>query len=181
MDPRLRSLSGSMSGFQMGNELRGFAGSMNGIQMGNQPVPFLSDQNCVNGPKYENTFLDHSFREFHYLPPDPIPVQVLPIYATSQSSFSSSNSVTYNVDKLVESPNSPLQVPDLYNESQSVWQFRKGVEEARYRGLRGFKPSNGPRSTLHQRVPVTSERVVVLNHILLDLELRWTSTIQLLN
>uniref|UniRef100_A0A2N9J2N1 Uncharacterized protein n=1 Tax=Fagus sylvatica TaxID=28930 RepID=A0A2N9J2N1_FAGSY len=35
-----------------------------------------------------------------------------------------------SVDGLVDSPSSTLQVPDSYCESQSVWQFRKGVEEA---------------------------------------------------
>ena len=57
-------------------------------------------------------------------------------YYTSQmqaSSFSSSNSVVSYfsiMDGLIDSPNSTLQLPDLYNESQSVWQFQKGVEEA---------------------------------------------------
>lgn len=46
------------------------------------------------------------------------------------SPFSSSNSVVSTMDGLVDSPNSTLQLPDLYNESQSVWQFQKGVEEA---------------------------------------------------
>lgn len=57
-------------------------------------------------------------------------IQSLPLYSISQSSYSSSNSVISSVDGLVDSPSSSLQVPDLNSENQSVWQFRKGVEEA---------------------------------------------------
>ncbi|GMY14531.1 scarecrow-like protein 9 [Fagus crenata] len=57
-------------------------------------------------------------------------LQSCPLYCISQSSYSSSNSLISSVDGLVDSPSSTLQVPDSYCESQSVWQFRKGVEEA---------------------------------------------------
>ncbi|KAL4605060.1 hypothetical protein ACB092_09G001300 [Castanea dentata] len=58
-------------------------------------------------------------------------LQSHPLYRIPQSSYSSSNSViSSSVDGLVDSPSSPLQVPDSNFESQSVWQFRKGVEEA---------------------------------------------------
>ncbi|XWS67083.1 hypothetical protein CRYUN_Cryun05aG0256200 [Craigia yunnanensis] len=56
-----------------------------------------------------------------------IQTQSLPIYSISQSSYSSS--IT-GIDGLLESPISTLQVPDLNGEIQSIWQFRKGVEEA---------------------------------------------------
>lgn len=56
--------------------------------------------------------------------------QNLSVYSTSEWSFSSSNSVANAVDGLVDSPDSTLQISDLYRESQSVWQFKKGVEEA---------------------------------------------------
>ncbi|XP_022767559.1 scarecrow-like protein 9 [Durio zibethinus] len=49
------------------------------------------------------------------------------VSSTSQSSYSSS--IT-SIDGLLESPNSTLLVPDLSGEIQSIWQFRKGVEEA---------------------------------------------------
>ncbi|KAK9985269.1 hypothetical protein SO802_030220 [Lithocarpus litseifolius] len=59
------------------------------------------------------------------------PLQSHPLYRIPQSSYSSSNSViSSSVDGLVDSPSSTLQVPDSNFESQSVWQFRKGVEEA---------------------------------------------------
>ncbi|GAB4856784.1 hypothetical protein Ancab_014702 [Ancistrocladus abbreviatus] len=57
-------------------------------------------------------------------------LETLPVYQTSQSSYSSSNSINSVVDGLVESPVSTHQIPDLYNGIQSVSQFIKGVEEA---------------------------------------------------
>ncbi|KAK3016400.1 hypothetical protein RJ639_007047 [Escallonia herrerae] len=51
-------------------------------------------------------------------------------YHASPLSVGSSNSVNNFVDGLIDSPISPLQIRDLYNESQSIWQFKKGVEEA---------------------------------------------------
>ncbi|KAK7395278.1 hypothetical protein VNO78_15829 [Psophocarpus tetragonolobus] len=48
----------------------------------------------------------------------------------SMSSYSSSNSVISSVERPVDSPSSILQVPDLNSESQSIFQFQKGVEEA---------------------------------------------------
>jgi hypothetical protein len=234
----------------MDPRLRGFLSSANGIQLGNQSFSVLSNQNLVAGPRFENAFLDHNFRESHYLQPDetpshialssseaqgddsledcdfsdtvlgyisqilmeedmedktcmlqdsleleaaeksfydllgkkypPSPVhstnyidgngespddnhyvssyasssnisscfgdnnlirnqrdysytpqqQSLPLYTVSQSSYSSSNSVISSLDGLVDSPSSSLQVSDKNSENQSVWQFRKGVEEA---------------------------------------------------
>lgn len=55
--------------------------------------------------------------------------QGLPPYSISQSSYGSSTRVS-SLDRLVDSPSSSLHVPDLSTESQSVWQFNKGVEEA---------------------------------------------------
>ncbi|KAK3034281.1 hypothetical protein RJ639_032216 [Escallonia herrerae] len=40
------------------------------------------------------------------------------------------NSPTDSIISQAHSPISPLQIRDLYNESQSIWQFNKGVEEA---------------------------------------------------
>ncbi|XP_062167955.1 scarecrow-like protein 9 [Alnus glutinosa] len=226
----------------MDSRLRGFLDPTNGIQLGNQSFSVLSNQNLVAGPRFENAFLDHNFRESHYLQPDQTPshialssseahgndypedcdfsdtvlgyisqilmeedmedktcmlqdsleleaaeksfydllgkkyppspvhstnyidgngespddihhvsssffgdnnliqnqrdysytpqLQSLPLYSISQSSYGSSNSVISSVDGLVDSPSSSLQVPDLNSENQSVWQFRKGAEEA---------------------------------------------------
>jgi hypothetical protein len=234
----------------MDPRLRGFLGSANGIQLGNQSFSVLPNQNLVAGPRFENAFLDHNFRESHYLQPDetqshialslseaqgndyledcdfsdtvlgyisqilmeegmedktcmlqdsleleaaeksfydllgkkypPSPVhstnyidgngespddnyyvsnyasssnssicfgdnnlirnqgdysytpqlQSLPLYTISQSSYCSSNSMISSLVGLVDSPSSSLQVPDLNSENQSVWKFRKGVEEA---------------------------------------------------
>lgn len=50
--------------------------------------------------------------------------------STSQSSHSSSNSVLCSVDGPVDSPSSILQASDLVGDSQLIWQFRKGLEEA---------------------------------------------------
>lgn len=55
----------------------------------------------------------------------------LPSHQTSMSSYSSiSVNNVIGGDGLIDSPNSTLQVSDLYNESQSITQFNKGVEEA---------------------------------------------------
>ncbi|GAA0152683.1 hypothetical protein LIER_11101 [Lithospermum erythrorhizon] len=48
----------------------------------------------------------------------------------SNVSICSSNSLSTVVDGLVESPVSPVRSADAYNESQLVWNFNKGVEEA---------------------------------------------------
>ncbi|KAF8397467.1 hypothetical protein HHK36_016384 [Tetracentron sinense] len=55
--------------------------------------------------------------------------QTLPVNSNSQSTSSSSNSASTVVDGLVESPVSTLLVSDMF-ESQSIEQFRRGVEEA---------------------------------------------------
>ncbi|XVE61902.1 hypothetical protein DITRI_Ditri06bG0075800 [Diplodiscus trichospermus] len=237
MDPRLRGFSD----FQVRNQ------TLSVFQ--NQPVSVFPNQNFFAGPRFPNTYIDHSFRELHYQPPDPAtsnraPVsslnheedpsedcdfsdsilryinhilmeedmedkscmlqesldlqaaeksfydvlgkkyppspeqsstfvyesgenpddnfvgnysgcissssngrsyfvdngwmqnlgdfsttqtQSIPVSGISQSSYSSS--IT-SIDGLMESPNSTLQVPDLSGEIQSIWQFRKGVEEA---------------------------------------------------
>ncbi|KAF8397468.1 hypothetical protein HHK36_016385 [Tetracentron sinense] len=59
----------------------------------------------------------------------PFHTQTLPVNHTSQSTSSSPNSVSNVVDGLVESPVSTLLVSDMF-ESQSIQQFRRGVEEA---------------------------------------------------
>ncbi|KAI3988436.1 hypothetical protein MKX01_026250 [Papaver californicum] len=51
--------------------------------------------------------------------------------ATPQSSFNPSNGFDYIAEVLVESPPvAKVQVPDMYCESEPIWHFRKGVEEA---------------------------------------------------
>ncbi|KAF8042419.1 hypothetical protein BT93_A0910 [Corymbia citriodora subsp. variegata] len=57
-------------------------------------------------------------------------VQSLSSYGISQSSYASSNSGVGGVDGFVDSPASVVQGPDWGSESQSIWQFKKGVEEA---------------------------------------------------
>ncbi|PHU05101.1 Scarecrow-like protein 9 [Capsicum chinense] len=46
------------------------------------------------------------------------------------SSISSSNSINNLVDGFLDSPVGPLHIPDMYNDSHPIWNFRKGVEEA---------------------------------------------------
>ncbi|KAL8509028.1 hypothetical protein ACS0TY_016280 [Phlomoides rotata] len=48
----------------------------------------------------------------------------------SRSCVSSSNSLNNFVDGFSDSPISPLQIRDMYSDSQLVWNFRKGVDEA---------------------------------------------------
>nr|XP_011466550.1 PREDICTED: scarecrow-like protein 9 [Fragaria vesca subsp. vesca] len=55
--------------------------------------------------------------------------QGLPPYNISHSSYGSSTRVS-SLDELVDSPSSSHHVPDFSTESQSVWQFNKGVQEA---------------------------------------------------
>ncbi|KAG2690591.1 hypothetical protein I3760_09G194000 [Carya illinoinensis] len=57
-------------------------------------------------------------------------LQNLPLDINSQSSNIYLNSETSSVDALVGFPSSTFQVPDSNSKNQSVWQFRKGVEEA---------------------------------------------------
>lgn len=51
-------------------------------------------------------------------------------HSTSQSSHSSASGTTNVVDGLVDSPVSTLKVPDIFNEIESVRQFKRGFEEA---------------------------------------------------
>ncbi|KAL5742741.1 hypothetical protein ACOSP7_029473 [Xanthoceras sorbifolium] len=235
----------------MDPKLRGFSNSLNGIQLSNQPMSVFPNQNLVAG-RFENIFIDHNLRDYHYLqtdpthsnvascpsvnheedspedcdfsdavlryisqmlmeediedktcmlqasldlqaaeksfydvlgkkyPPSPEPnltyidqnggylhgntsrnscnctisgcdgsdylienrwiqnlgedytsqLQTLPLSNISQSSYSSLNSAITSVDRLVDSPSSTIHFPDWNHESQSIWQFRKGVEEA---------------------------------------------------
>ncbi|PQQ09927.1 scarecrow-like protein 9 [Prunus yedoensis var. nudiflora] len=57
-----------------------------------------------------------------------ISLKGLPAYSISQSPYGSSTRVS-SLDGQVDSPSS-LHMPDLNTESQSVWQFKKGVEVA---------------------------------------------------
>ncbi|CAK9179441.1 unnamed protein product [Ilex paraguariensis] len=49
----------------------------------------------------------------------------------SLTAYKFSHSLVSTIDGFLGSPISPLHFRDLYNESQSIWQFRKGVEEAK--------------------------------------------------
>ncbi|CAA3031938.1 Hypothetical predicted protein [Olea europaea subsp. europaea] len=49
---------------------------------------------------------------------------------TSQSSYSPSSSTSTFTDGPADSPVSTLKIPNIFNDSQSVMQFKKGVEEA---------------------------------------------------
>ncbi|XP_059647075.1 scarecrow-like protein 9 isoform X2 [Cornus florida] len=55
----------------------------------------------------------------------------IPISNASYSSVGSSNSINNTINGFSDSHISPLQISCLYNGSQSIWQFKKGVEEAR--------------------------------------------------
>ncbi|PON77388.1 GRAS transcription factor [Trema orientale] len=89
-----------------------------------------NSNNDINSSVYSGEYLgDHTLHhpnmgdytsQLHFLPG----------YGVSQSSYSSSNSAISSLDGLLDSPSSIVQVPDLSSESRSVWQFRKGVEEA---------------------------------------------------
>ncbi|XP_074339670.1 scarecrow-like protein 9 [Apium graveolens] len=50
--------------------------------------------------------------------------------SVSHAMVGSANGSRKFIDGFLDSPISPLQVRDLYNESQSIWKFKKGVEEA---------------------------------------------------
>ncbi|XP_061996622.1 scarecrow-like protein 14 [Rosa rugosa] len=50
--------------------------------------------------------------------------------STSQSSHASSHGTSNIVDGFVDSPVSTLRVPDFFNETDSIMQFKKGFEEA---------------------------------------------------
>ncbi|KAL5733204.1 hypothetical protein ACOSQ2_032896 [Xanthoceras sorbifolium] len=50
--------------------------------------------------------------------------------STSQTSYSSANSNANVVDGFVDSPVSTLRIPDLFSDSESAKQFRRGFEEA---------------------------------------------------
>ncbi|XP_026439866.1 scarecrow-like protein 14 [Papaver somniferum] len=49
---------------------------------------------------------------------------------TPQSSFNPSNGSNSVIEGKVDSPGDKVQVHDVYSESDFIWQFRKGVEEA---------------------------------------------------
>ncbi|XAR68938.1 hypothetical protein NMG60_11000356 [Bertholletia excelsa] len=82
---------------------------------------------CIIGPSWTSSLVNRGASS----------VQSLPVYNKSLSSVSSSNSPNNIIDGFVDSPISPLQVSDFYGGNQSIWQFRKGAEEARK-----FLPSN---------------------------------------
>ncbi|KAL3521113.1 hypothetical protein ACH5RR_019262 [Cinchona calisaya] len=54
----------------------------------------------------------------------------VPSVSTSQSSYSCSSSSSSVTDRPVDSPDSILRISDIFSDSQSAIQFKKGVEEA---------------------------------------------------
>ncbi|KAK6231412.1 hypothetical protein SCA6_001485 [Theobroma cacao] len=71
MDPRFRGFSG----FQLRNQTVSVFPS--------QPASVFPNQNSVAGPRFQNTYIDHNFREFDYHPPDPTPSNMAPISSLS--------------------------------------------------------------------------------------------------
>lgn len=95
----------------------------NGGGMGNNFPRNYSDYHSNNNGNSNGTFIHHSLAQNR----NEFPSQLILGSSISQSSYSSSSSV---VEGPVDSPSSILQVPDLNSESQSISQFKKGVEEA---------------------------------------------------
>jgi len=97
-------------------------------------------RSCVSyscdGASSGSGIVEHSWSSY---PPEYNPMQmadfpVLPSKPLLTTSDSSSNSLTGNgnglVDRPADSPVSALSVSDIFNDSQSVIQFQKGMEEA---------------------------------------------------
>ncbi|CAK9133601.1 unnamed protein product [Ilex paraguariensis] len=82
---------------------------------------------------------------------------------TSQSSCSSSSSTGTVSDGPVDSPVSTLRIPDVFSDSQSVKQFKKGVEEATkfLPNASGFFANLGDSGLLTKEQKKESEGVVV--------------------
>ncbi|XP_044472689.1 scarecrow-like protein 9 [Mangifera indica] len=100
----------------------------------NEEIPdsdtFRNSHNFINsGSDVNNYLIDNSWIQDpgKYFMPE---LRTHLLSSISQSCYSSSNSVNTSVDGLVDSPSSILQIPDWNNESQSIWQFRRGIEEA---------------------------------------------------
>ncbi|KAK4268754.1 hypothetical protein QN277_025362 [Acacia crassicarpa] len=87
-----------------------------------------SDFHSNNYGTFNGTFILQSLSQN----PNEFPSQNIRGNSISQTSYSSSSSVVSGFEGRVDSPstNSILQVPDLNTESQSISQFKKGVEEA---------------------------------------------------
>lgn len=60
----------------MDPRLREFLDSRDGVQLGNRPFSVVSNQNLVAIPRFENAFLDHSFRGSYYLRPEQTPSHI---------------------------------------------------------------------------------------------------------
>ncbi|KAJ4835977.1 hypothetical protein Tsubulata_003075 [Turnera subulata] len=78
------------------------------------------DSSCFDGVSWIHSSSDSS--SFQQQTPG--------VSTRSLSSYSSSNSVISNVDGLVDSPSSTVQALNWNGDSESILQFRKGVEEA---------------------------------------------------
>uniref|UniRef100_A0A5B6ZII5 Uncharacterized protein n=1 Tax=Davidia involucrata TaxID=16924 RepID=A0A5B6ZII5_DAVIN len=76
------------------------------------------------GPGWNCDLSDYESPHIQSVPVD------LALRSTSQSSFSSSSGTANVIDGLVDSPVSTPRVPGIFSDSQSVMQFKRGVEEA---------------------------------------------------
>ncbi|XP_028773054.1 scarecrow-like protein 9 [Neltuma alba] len=94
--------------------------------MGNNFPRNYSDYHSNNYGNFNGTFIRQSLSQS----PSEFPLQRIRGNGISQPSYSSSSSVVSGVEGPVDSPSSILQVPDPNSESQSISQFKKGVEEA---------------------------------------------------
>ncbi|KAJ8754212.1 hypothetical protein K2173_002112 [Erythroxylum novogranatense] len=68
----------------MDPRFRGYSSSMNGIQFRSQPLSVLPNKNLVSGNRFENSFVDRSFREFQCSPPDAGPSNATPYSNVTQ-------------------------------------------------------------------------------------------------
>ncbi|KAK6943648.1 Transcription factor GRAS [Dillenia turbinata] len=91
---------------------------------------FDSNVEGFDGSLDNSNFVDSSWITDEYNTSGAQTVSVNNTSLSSRSMLSSSTSVSNTVDVLVDSPINTCQIPDMYNERQSVWQFNKGVEEA---------------------------------------------------
>ncbi|XP_062095612.1 scarecrow-like protein 9 [Humulus lupulus] len=89
--------------------------------------------NYVHSSCYSNEYLVDNNTLYQNLDNYTSQLHCLPDFGVSHSSYSSSNSAISSLDGLLDSPSSiVIQAPDhhLCSENRSMWQFRKGVEEA---------------------------------------------------
>ncbi|KAK4478561.1 hypothetical protein RD792_014045 [Penstemon davidsonii] len=91
--------------------------------------PYNSTTSSSDGSGYLIDMIDPNWNNNRVDFDTPL-VQDHSTYHVSNAYYNSANSLSNIVDGFSESPVSPLQIRDVYGESQSVWNFQKGVEEA---------------------------------------------------